>query len=198
MRGSLKKAEVSPQPPQGKTWVLGRTQELWEAAEGRLCEEAVKKDVLRPELCGEWGLEGLHRLFAGLVRWGCFCITSFFILRSHPPHTGPSLFLSLSLCPSPFLVMLIAPKVRASAALAWTPPHPSPGFEWHVLIRPNLIGRHCLGWIGTTLYSPLLSDVCGCVCVSGWCMSGYEVSVDECMRVLHVSREVFFEGCQCV
>lgn len=25
-------------------------------------------------------------------------------------------------------------------------------------------------------------------------MSGYEVSVDECMRVLHVSREVFLRG----
>lgn len=29
-------------------------------------------------------------------------------------------------------------------------------------------------------------------------MSGYEVPVDECVRVLHVSREVFFEGCQSV
>lgn len=29
-------------------------------------------------------------------------------------------------------------------------------------------------------------------------MSGYEVPVDECVRVLRVSREVFFEGCQSV
>lgn len=105
-----------------------------------------------------------------------FCIMSFYILhRPHPTHTHtPPLFLLKSLSLALSLVMLIAPKVRAPAALPWTPlpPHTyipipspsSPGFEWHVLIRPNLIGRRCLGWIGTTLYSPLLL-MCACVCV---------------------------------
>lgn len=126
--------------------------------------------MVRPGPCAEWALRGLHPVFADLVRWGCFCITSFFILLSPPLHT---LSPSLCFCLSPSLVMLIAPKVRASAVLPPnTPPPPlppsapAPRFEWHVLIRPNLIGRRCLGWIGTALYSPLLLmcvDVCMCV-----------------------------------
>lgn len=55
--------------------------------------------LVRPGPCAEWALRGLHPVFADLVRWGCFCITSFFILLSPPPpHSlSQSLFLSLSL-----------------------------------------------------------------------------------------------------
>lgn len=73
-----------------------------------------RRRLVRPGPCAEWALRGLHPLFADRVRWGCFCITSVFIPLRSPLHSlSPSLRLSLS----PSLVMLIAPKVRASAVL---------------------------------------------------------------------------------
>lgn len=126
--------------------------------------------MVRPGPCAEWALRGLHPVFADLVRWGCFCITSFFILLSPPPpHSlSQSLFLSLSLsghanCSQGQSVGCAPPKHPPPPL---PPSAPAPRFEWHVLIRPNLIGRRCLGWIGTALYSPLLLmcvDVCMCV-----------------------------------
>ena len=127
-----------------------------------------RRRLVRPGPCAEWALRGLHPLFADLVRWGCFCITSFFILLRPPPP------LSLSQSPSPSLFLSGHANCSQGQSVGCAPlnaPHPSPGFEWHVLIRPNLIGRRCLGWIGTALYSPLLL-MCACVCV--------------CVRVMHV------------
>lgn len=128
----------------------------------------MRRRWVRTGPCAEWALRGLHPLLPDLVRWweggeeGGFALPISLFYSPPPPY---SLSLSLRLCLSLSLVMLIAPKVRASAALHRMPT-PSPGFEWHVLIRPNLIGRRCLGWIGTALYSPLLLmcvDVCMCV-----------------------------------
>lgn len=166
---------MRPLLTQGETWAQGshwgnsgRRRGSWRSSG----EEAVREEEVVGKtraLC--W--VGPQRASSCICRSSEMGVLLHYLLlyspQPPPPHSlSQSLFLSLSLsghanCSQGQSVGCAPPKHPPPPL---PPSAPAPRFEWHVLIRPNLIGRRCLGWIGTALYSPLLLmcvDVCMCV-----------------------------------